>query len=112
MTYKPIDNRIYPITTWINGDEKAFWLTETHWQSPTYSGFHRYQTLYVVRGDKLAEFRIDMGDAKNFKGVKHISIPSYMEHTVSELQDIADEMRYEKKVDFMDLLKLDKVNLA
>ena len=105
-----IANRIYPIIKSINGNEKAFWLTEFPYQSPGSRGFHRYQIIYVVRDGKLAEYHTDMG---KMKGVKYVSIPSFFEYSVDELKALAEEERNEKdKIDFMDLLQLDKVKLA
>ena len=112
-TTKTIGERIYPITTSVNGDEKAFWLWEDLYQTSNHKGFRRYQIIFVVRDGKLAEFHTDMGTSRKFKGVKRISIPSYFEHTVDELRFMADEGRNEKdRIDFMDLLQLDKVNLG
>ena len=105
-----IENRLYPIIQTINGDEKAFWLTEFPYQSPKSRGFHRYQIIYVLRGDKLAEYHTDMG---KMKGVKYVSIPSYFEHTVDELKALAEEERNEKdRIDFLDLLQLNDYKAA
>ena len=105
-----IEDRIYPITQTIYGGEKAFWLTEFPYQSPGSKGFHRYQIIYVVRDDKLAEYHTDMG---KMKGVKYVSIPSFFEYSVDELKALAEEERNEKdRIDFMDLLQLSKVKLA
>ena len=108
-----IANRIYPIIQTVKGDERAFWLTESSYQSPKFRGFHRYQIIYVQRDGKLCEFHTDMGEEIKWKGIKYLSIPSLFEHTVDELKDLANEERSEKdRIDFMDLLQLDKVNLA
>jgi len=97
----------------VNGNEKAFWLWEDLYQSPKYKGFRRYQIIFVIRNGRLSEYHTDMGTVNKFKGVKRISLPSYFEHTVDELKGMADDMRYEKdKIDYMDLLQLDKVKLA
>ena len=96
----------------ISGNEKAMGLYEMAEQSPVSKGFHRYQIIHVIRNGKLAEFRKDMGLAKRWKGAKYLRIPSLMEHTVDELMDLADELRYEHKIDYKDLLNLDRVNLA
>lgn len=103
---------ITPIATTILGDEKAMGLYEIHEQSPNSSGFHRYQIIHVVRDGYIAEFRTDMGLAKNFKGVKQLRIPSYMEHTVDELMGIAEDLRNEVTVDHDELARRDKVKLA
>ena len=108
-----IANRVYPIIQSVRGDERAFWLTELLYQSPKYRGFHRYQIIYVQRNGRLCEFHTDMGIESKWKGTKLLSIPSFFEHTIDELKELANEERSEKdRIDFMDLLQLDKVNLA
>ena len=106
-----MSNLILPATT-INGDEKAWGLFELNYQTPESSGFHRYQIIQVLRDDRITEWRKDMGSVDNFKGVKQLRIPSLMEHTVDELMDLADELRYVHDFDYMDYLQLDKVKLA
>ncbi len=104
--------KIVLVANTITGNEKAMGLYEIHEQSPNSQGFHRYQIIHVIRDGRIAEFRKDMGLASNFKGVKQLRIPSYMEHTVDELMGLADELRYEHEIDYMDLLQLDKVVLG
>jgi len=99
-------------TSTILGSEKALGLYEIHEQSPNYRGFHRYQILHVVRDGKICEFRKDMGLASKYKGVKQLRIPSYMEHTVDELLDIADTLRTETFIDIKDWLELESYKLA
>lgn len=99
-------------TNTIKGDEKALWLQERHEQSPGSRGFHRYQVIGVIRNGVLAEWRKDMGLVSKYKGVKQLNIPSLMEHTVDELMDLADELRYVHRFDYKDYLQLDKVNVA
>ena len=103
---------IRPIATTILGWEKAIGLTETHEQSPLNRGFHRYQNIYVIRDGEVAQFRRDMGLAKNFKGVKWLNIPSLLEHTCDELMGLADELRNEITIDLKDWLELDRMKLA
>lgn len=99
--------KIIPVALTVTGDEKAFGLTEIDEQSPGNKGLHRYQLVYVVRDGKEAEFRRDMGEAKNFRGVKYLIIPSLLELTVDELFDLADELRGTSKIDIKDWLELD-----
>lgn len=84
-------------------DEPCFQLSEVNLQSGLPGvGWRRYQFLYVVRGDKLAEYRQDMGPAGDFTAPQ-FRIPGgvqneqtgYCEilHTVGELRDIADDQR-------------------
>uniref|UniRef100_A0A6M3JAX4 Uncharacterized protein n=1 Tax=viral metagenome TaxID=1070528 RepID=A0A6M3JAX4_9ZZZZ len=100
------------ITTTIKGDEKAWGLFELNFQTPDNKGFHRYQIIQVLRGDKIAEYRYDMGAVSKFRGVKQLRIPSLWEHTVDELMDLADELRYVHNFDYKDYLRLDKVDVA
>jgi len=89
-------------THWVTEDEPCLGLYEMNLQSPNSRGFHRYQIIFVMRGDKPAEYRRDMGLAKNFKadqlrvlgGVKDdVTGKFYIEHTVGELREIADQRR-------------------
>ena len=91
----------------IRGNEKAWGLYEVHEQSPGSRGFHRYQIIEVIRDGKIAQFRTDMGRAKNFKGVNGINIPSFNEHTCDELMYFADQLRGEPQIDVKELLQLD-----
>lgn len=95
------------IASTILGNEKALALYEMHEQSPDHSGFHRYQIIFVVRDGEAAEWRKDMGLAKNFKGVNQLRIPSYLELSVDECMDIADWLREEIEIDIKDFLQLD-----
>ena len=45
-------------------DEPAFNLVEVNLQAPDNSGWRRYQIISVVRGERLAEYREDLGAAK------------------------------------------------
>jgi len=99
-------NKVYPITLTARPEEKAFALYESDEQSPGYKGFHRYQIILVNRGDKLAEYRIDMGESAKWKGVRHINIPALWEHSVAELQHIAGQIRDESTQDLIDIYEL------
>ena len=98
-------------TTYVLGDEKAVGLSEMHKQIPAKGGIRRYQIIKVIRDDREAVYTEDMGDAKNFKGIDPIYIPSFMEHTVNELKEMADQMRSERLFDRRELVQLDKINL-
>lgn len=81
--------------------EPAFCLSEVDHNSPDFKGFRRYQIIYVVRGDALAEHWRDLGPAKNFKangfrvpgGVIDTHGKCEILHTVEELREIADHLR-------------------
>ncbi len=90
-------------TTYVFNDEPCLGLYELNFQSPGNRGFHRYQILQVIReGDKVAEHRKDLGNAKKFKGVDQFRIPGSAKlpdgrlqivHKVGELIDIANTIR-------------------
>ena len=94
------------------GSEKCMGLYETAMQAPDFSGFRRYQVIIVNRDGNLAELKRDLGKASDWKGVRYINIPSYWEHTVDELIDLADELRGNVRIDVKDLLGLDKYKPA
>lgn len=83
-------------------DEPCFGLSEVNLQAPGSRGWRRFQVLQVVRGDRLAECRLDLGPAKGFK-VEQFRIPggvvdettgrAEILHTVGELRDIAEYLR-------------------
>ena len=100
-------NRLYPIALTALPGEPAFALYEITEQSPGSHGMHRYQIILVNRDDKLAEYRVDMGEASKWVNVRFINVPALWLHTVSELQFIAGQIRDEStqdEVDVMDLL--------
>ena len=105
-------NMLITATLDIHPNEKAWSLQEAHLQSPGSRGFHRYRIILVNRDGKLAEFREDMGLAKNFKGIRQFNVPSLWEHSVAELLDIADTLRNETFIDIKDWLQLDRMKLA
>ena len=100
------------VTQTVGGDEKAWELIEVNLQSPGNRGWHRYQILRVLRDGNIAEWRRDLGESKNFKGVNQLRIPSLWEHTVDELFDLADELRGQPKIDVKDFLSLEKYKPA
>jgi len=89
-------------THYILPDEPCYGLYELNFQSPGNKGFHRYQIILVIRGDRLAEYRQDMGLAKKYKG-DQVRIPGGVKdettgritivHTVAELQELAEYIR-------------------
>jgi hypothetical protein len=90
----------------VNQNEKVWDYLEVSEQSPGSKGFHRYRIAWVDRNGKLAEFRQDMGKAKNFKGKRQLHIPSLWEHTFAELCHIGEQIRNESKQDEIDVLEL------
>jgi hypothetical protein len=82
-------------------DEPAFCLTELAHNRPDFRGFHRYQIIYVPRGEKLSEHWRDLGPAGDFSagpfrvpgGVIDSTGRIEILHTVAELKEIADQLR-------------------
>ena len=75
--------------------------------------WHRYQILFVVRVGDLAEYREDLGFAKDFTAPK-IIIPGgergkdgtiYIEETVGRLKDIAESLRNQSVESFWDIAR-------
>ena len=81
-------------------------------QSPNSRGFHRYRILLVKRDGNIAEYREDLGLAKNFKGIRQFNVPSLWEHSVNELLDIATTLRNETFIDIKDWLGLNSYKPA
>ena len=84
--------KVIPVTLYIKKNEPIFRIRETNENAPDSSGFRRYQTITVIRDDKLAEYRTDMGPSKGY--VKEpFQIICLLEHTVEEALHMADQLR-------------------
>lgn len=104
-------------TTFISNDEPCFCLTELDFISPA-GERRRYRDCIVMRGDRLATHREDLGLAKDFK-TDQIRIPGgaidedskriFIEHTVGELKDIATAIRIQKTFNKKELVGLNKI---
>lgn len=95
---------LVPATTYVLGDEKALALAEVNDKSP--DGLHRrYQVIWVVRDDKMTEYREDIGAVTEQPPFR---IPSYMEHTVNELREMANQLK-QPMFDNLELLQIDKI---
>jgi len=109
-------------TTYILNDEPCLQLSEVILQSPGNKGFRRYQVINVIReGDRLAEYRKDLGKAKKFKGVDQFRIPGGVAtaegrydilHTVGELIDIADGLRKGSMMDKREIIGINRIKEA
>lgn len=87
-------------TSAVSMDEPCYSLKEIIAQSPGSRGFRRYQCIRVVRNDKIAEMRRDLGPARKF-AIDEFVIPGGVVdangrieilHTVGELYDIAESL--------------------
>ena len=89
-------------TNAVSLDEPAWSLKEILGPAPDSKSVRRFQVIKVVRGDRLAEFRRDLGRADRFTAGE-FAIPGGVSdpatgrfellHTVGELVDIADFLR-------------------
>lgn len=86
-------SELFPRTTpFALPDEKAMGLLEVEAHTEDGKSIHRYQVIYVIREDVQTAYVVDLGSRILFPGPP-LSIPAFMEHTVAELQDIADAAR-------------------
>ncbi len=110
---------IYQGTTYALKDEPCLGLFELNFKSPDQRSRRRYQIVVVMRNDKPAECRHDLGLASKFKKVDQFRIPGGVTnretgrieicHTVGELMDIADHLRINRPFDKRELAKVDKI---
>lgn len=100
-------------THFVINDEPCFGLSEINQMAPDNSAWHRYQLIEVVRDDRIATYRKDMGLAKDFTA-DQFTIPGgaidkgkiYIEHTVGELKDIAFQLRERPSFDKKELARM------
>lgn len=93
-------------TNVVSEDEPCISLKEINEKSADQRSFHRFQVIRVVRNDRPAEFRIDLGLAKKHKADQFV-IPSAVKddttgrveclHKVGELRHMAEQLRNQKK---------------
>lgn len=81
----------------IHPDEKAYALVEVPIITNNSQRVHRFQVIYVNRGDRLAAHVIDLGP--ELVKLPASRIPSFWEHTVAELQDLAVQMRNDMELE-------------
>jgi hypothetical protein len=79
-------------TETVNPLELAMGLVETDFQADDINVINRYQLIYVIRDDRLATFVRSLGSNIKYANPP-LQILSQMEHTVQELQYMADEAR-------------------
>jgi len=95
-------------------DEPCLLLVEMNLKTPDQRERHRYQIIHVIRNDKPAEIRLDLG--KEDDRVNQFRIPGgfvlnnvpHIEHTVGELQEIAHQIRGRPAFKTEDIPDLDK----
>ncbi len=104
-------------TQWVSPDEPCLGLYEMDEQSPGSQGFHRYEIIYVMRGDMPAQYRIDLGKSSDFKtdpirvlgGVwDEVNQKYYIEHSVAQCREMRDQMRF-VGIDKRELAQMDRI---
>ena len=76
----------------VRKDEPALRLDEVNRTGTAGQGWRRRQEIHVIRNDRRAVWADDLGPAENFTSPP-FSIPALLEHSVAELQDMADSLR-------------------
>lgn len=79
-------------TDFILPDEKAVGLQEVDLLTDDYKETHRYQIIYVIRNDKPAKYITDLGLSLRYPNPP-LNIYAALEHSVAELQDMAEDAR-------------------
>ncbi len=101
-------------TNYVLTDEPAMNLREENFVSPITHQWHRYQIIEVVRDDRVAEYREDMGPSKNFKhgqirvmggAIDPSTKKIYIEETVGTLREYAQQMKAKPTFDVPELVK-------
>ena len=88
---------IVATTNYLNADEPALMLVEEDRVTSNFKN-HRWQIVYVGRGDKVYEFPRDLGPATNYKNIEPFLLFSGGEDTVAYLMDMADAERDTNKL--------------
>lgn len=86
---KIVADRVHP-------DEACHGLVEVDRMTALADGsrqLRRVQEVYVVRGDSIASFAVDMGPADEFVNAAPIAIFSMGDDTVGQLRDMAEKDR-------------------
>lgn len=108
--------QIVSFTPFVFGNEKVYALIETDmtpWAASSggtfftpesYIGLRRYQFIGVNRGDRIALWVHDMGDAGDFD-FGALQVLSLWEETVEEVQDIANDIRLKDAAFNRDVIK-------
>lgn len=77
----------------VHPDEKALALVERDLLTTDYRERRRWQFVYVLRNDNVAEWTRDMGLASDYPYASEFRIYSFWEDSVAELKEQAEGMR-------------------
>lgn len=94
----PTEGLILATTDWLRSDEPALLLIEENRMTEDLLSDHRWQVIFVGRGDKVLEFPRDLGPIKNFPEIEGFILFSGGEDTVEQLMDMADAERESKSL--------------
>ena len=89
----------YVVTNEVWSDEPALMLSEFNIQREDGKGQRRYQQIHVIRGDRLAEFTLDLGPSSAFTANGFVVVGGSLKahpqdcETVASIRDYADEIR-------------------
>ena len=89
---------LLPLANRLSRDEKALMLVEEDRMTEDLREEHRFQIIYVGRGDRVYAFPRDLGPTKNFIGIGGFIYLSGGEDTVAALLDMADVERGENRI--------------
>ena len=105
-------------TDYVLGDEYAINLAEVNLVSPNEDSkgtdWHRFEVILLYRGGHLHEYRRNLGLSSNFTANPFRVMGGvvdgnkvYQEHTINELREMADDMRWNKQaIDVKELFQL------
>ncbi len=107
-------------TTYVLGDEWALALAEVNKISPDSKSWRRCQFIRVVRDDKIHEYMEVLGETSEFTGIGQFTIPGgviendrvYLEHTVDELKEMANQIRGNPPADLKELVNQQDIIIA
>ena len=94
----PADGLVIATTDWLREDEPALLLIEENRMTADLKSDHRWQLVYVGRGDRVFEFPRDLGPISLYPNVQGIMIFSGGEDSVKALLDMAEEERGNNKL--------------
>ena len=102
------------------GEEFALALVEVNRISPDSKHWDRHQIIRVVRDDKIHEYDEVLGLTSEFPGKGMFSIPGgvidnskvYLEHTVDELKEMANQIRGNPPLDIKDVVGQQDIIIA
>ena len=100
---KPRVEEKVPQTEFVQPWEKAWALRETNHLTRDYRSLRRWQFIYVLRDDAIAEWVRDLGPAASFPDCSELRIFSLFQDEVQALIDQAEDMRNESRL-FQEML--------